>query len=139
MQTMFTVHRNPTIKEKHKLKLNGMVTAAIMNFQIFHFLLIWYERMTIISEKCNFTLWIWCFLQTFDFKTWIIKTTSKKIHWDQLFFPKGFPSPTFNQCSGVCKLHQDHAADKLLTNNINIGEREGGLNGAIFKLFERNP
>ena len=42
-------------------------------------------------------------------------------------------------CWWVFHLYRDYAADKLLTHNIDIGEGEGGLNGAIFKLFERKP
>ena len=35
---------NLTIKQKPELRLNGMVTPPIMDFRIFHFLLIWYDR-----------------------------------------------------------------------------------------------
>ena len=55
-------------------------------------------------------------------------------------FAKVFPSThRFDQCSWIYKLHQDHAADKLLTHNIDIAEEEGGLNRAIFKIFEKRP
>ena len=33
-----------TIKQKPELRLNGMVTPAIMDLWIFHSLLIWYDR-----------------------------------------------------------------------------------------------
>ena len=39
----------------------------------------------------------------------------------------------------LSELHRDHAADKLLTHNIDITEGDGGLDGAIFKFFERKP
>ena len=54
-------------------------------------------------------------------------------------FCKSFPLPPFNQCCWVCNLHRDHAADKLLTHDIDIGKGRGDLNGAIFKFFEGKP
>ena len=43
--------RYPTINQKPELRSNGMVTPAIMDFRIFHFLLIWYDRRQFISKK----------------------------------------------------------------------------------------
>ena len=54
-------------------------------------------------------------------------------------FCRGFPLPSFNQCFWVRDLHRDHAADKLLTHDTDIGAGRGDLNGAIFKVFERKP
>ena len=54
-------------------------------------------------------------------------------------FCKGFPHLTFDQCWWVCKLHQEHIAGKLLTHNIDIGEGQGGLIGAIFNFFKTIP
>ena len=139
MQTIFTVFRYLTIKQRPELRLNNMVTPAIMDFWTFHSLLIWYNRAwQFIPKKYDFILWSSLFLQIFDFKTWKIKTTSHKIYWDNHFLQKLSPPP-FDQCWWVCKLHRDYAADKLLTHNIDIGEGEGGLNGAMFKFFERKP
>ena len=57
MQTIFTVLRYPTIKQKPKLRLNGIAAHAIIYFRIFNFLLLWYDRAwQFISEKYNFTL-----------------------------------------------------------------------------------
>ena len=51
----------------------------------------------------------------------------------QPIFAKFFPSP-FDQCWWVCIYHRDHAANKLPTNNINIG-RERALYRAIYSIF----
>ena len=48
-----------------------------------------------------------------------------KIFWDNHFLHRFSPPP--DQCWWVCKLQQHHAADKLLTHNIDIGEGEGVL------------
>ena len=66
-------------------------------------------------------------------------TTSQKIYWDNHPLQSFSPPPSFNQCWKVWQLHQDYAANKLLTHNIDIGQREGSLNGAIFRFFERKP
>ena len=51
-------------------------------------------------------------------------TTTYKIYWDNHFLQR---------------FQRDHAADKLLTHNIDIGEGKGGLNGGNFKFFKRKP
>ena len=104
-----------------------MVTCAIMDFRIFQFFsIIWYDRAwQFISKNNNFILWFSFFLQILDFKTWKIKTTSHKIFWDNHFLCRFSPPP--DQCWWVSKLQQHHAADKLLTHNIDIGEGEGVL------------
>ena len=133
MQTIFTVFSYLTIKQKPGLRLNGMVTTAIMDFRIFDILLIWYDRAwQFIPKKYKFILWSSFFLQILDFKTWKIKTTSHKIYWDN-------PLPPFNHCWWVCKLRRGYAADKLLIHNIDIGEGEGALMEQSFKFFERKP
>ena len=71
--------------------------------------------------------------------TWKLRQPVTK-YIETTTFCKGFPSPFFDQCWWVCKLHQHHAADELLTHNTDIGERDGCLNGAIFKFFwEKTP
>ena len=40
-------------------------------------------------------------------------------------FCENFPLPPFNQCCWVCNLYRDHAADKLLTHDINVGRERG--------------
>ena len=54
-------------------------------------------------------------------------------------FCKSFPLPPFNQCCWVCNLHQDHAADELLTHDNDIRRGRGSLNGAIITSFEGKP
>ena len=46
---------------------------------------------------------------------------------------------TFNQCWWVWKLHRDHAADKLLTQNIDIRERRGVLMKLSSRFLRKNP
>ena len=70
---------------------------------------------------------------------WSGTTTSHKIYWQNHFLQRFSSPPIFDQRWWVSKLHLDHAADKLLTHNIDIGDGEGGLDGAIFKFFERKP
>ena len=51
-------------------RLNGMVTPAILNFGIFHFVLIWYDKeWEMITKKYDFTMGGSFSLQKFDFKT----------------------------------------------------------------------
>ena len=123
MQIIFTVLRYLTTKQNSEQRLNGMVTTDILNFWIFHFVLIWYDKeWQLISKKYDFTLGRSFSLQAFDFKAWKIETISHQIYWDNQ------PSlPLFDQCWWVYKLHQDIAADKLLTNYNDIGEEEGVL------------
>ena len=49
------------------------------------------------------------------------------------------PPLPFHSCIWVCKLHQEHDADKLLTHDIDIEERKGGLHGAMFRFLEGKP
>ena len=86
MQTIFTVLRYLTIKQKPELRLNGMVTPAIMDFRIFHFLLIWYDRAwQFISKKYNFFRYLSLKLEKLRQPVTIyIQTTT---------FCKGFPFP----------------------------------------------
>ena len=75
-----------TIKEKAELRLNSMVTPAIMNFRIFRFFVMWYNRAwQFISKKYKSILWFSFFFQIFE-------RNSRKIHWDNSFC-KGFPIP----------------------------------------------
>ena len=115
-----------------------MVTCAIMDFRIFQFfLIIWYDRAwQFISKNNNFILWFSFFLQILDFKTWKIKTTSHKIFWDNHFLHRFSPPP--DQCWWVCKLQQHHAADKLLTHSIDIGEGEGVLMELTLSFLKEN-
>ena len=137
LQTIFTVFRYLTIKQKPELRLSGMVTAAIMDFRIFHCLLIWYDRAwQFIPKKCNFILWSSFFRQIFDFKTWKIKTTSHKICWDNHFLQKLSPSPLRSMLMGL------QITPRLCCRQITDPQHwfrggEEGLNEAIFKFFER--
>ena len=79
------------IKGKPELRINTMVTTAIMDFWFFfsYGMTVWPS----ISKKYNIILWTSFFLQIFDFKIWKIKTTSLKIYWDNYFLQKFSPSP----------------------------------------------
>ena len=70
MQIIFTVLRYLTTKQMSEQRLNGMVTPAILNFGIFHFVLIWYDKeWELISKNYDFTMGGSFSLQKFDFKT----------------------------------------------------------------------
>ena len=134
MQIIFTVLRYLTTKQMSEQRLNGMVTPTILNFGIFHFVLIWYDKeWELISKKYDFTLGGSFSLQKVDFKTWKIETISHQIYWDNQ--P---PSPLFNQCWWVYKLHRDIAVDKLLTNHMIpwYRERPGRLKPIWTGVFE---
>ena len=68
-----------------------------------------------------------------------IHAISHKIYRDNHFLQSFPPFPLFNQCLWVCKLHQYHAADKLLPHNIYIGEWEGVLMELSLSFLRENP
>ena len=54
-------------------------------------------------------------------------------------FCESFPLPPFNQCCWVCNLHRDHAGDKLLTHDIDIGRGRGVLMELSLSFLRENP
>ena len=116
-----------------------MVKPVVMDICIFHFLLIWYDRAwPFISKKYNFFLWTSFFLQILDVKTWEIKTTSHKICWHNHFLQRFSHTPAFYQCWWIWKSHQDQAADRLLSHNIDVGEVEGILMELSLSFLRKN-
>ena len=68
-----------------------------------------------------------------------IHATSHKIYRDNHFLQRFPPYPLFNQYWWVWKLHQYHAADKLLPHNIYTGEGEGVLMELSLGFLRENP
>ena len=119
-----------TIKEKPELRLNGMVTPNIMDFRIFHFLLLWYDRVwQFISKKYNFLLWTSFFSQIFDFKPWKMKTTSHEMYWDNHIFQRS-PSLLLSMLMGL-QITPRPCCGQITDPQYWYRGGEGGLNGAI--------
>ena len=137
MQTILTVIRYPNIKQNLELRSNGMAHQPVWIFEFFISHLYGIAAWQVISKKYNFILWFYFFLQIFDFKTWKIKPTSRKIYfmtgWDNHFLQGFSPSPP-SILMGL-QITREYTAEELLTHNIDIGEGDGALNGAIFKFF----
>ena len=135
MRTIFTVISFPTIKQKLDIRSNGMVTLTTVDFRIFHFLPIRYDRAwQLISKKCNLVLWFSFFFQIFDFKTWKIRRTSYKIYWENRYLQKFSAPPFWSMLMGL-QITPRPCCGQITAHNIYIEEREKGLNRAIYKFF----
>ena len=130
---------NLTIKQKPELRLNGMVTPPLWIFGFFIFYLYGMtEHGNSFLKSIISSYELHSFLRYLILKLEKVRQPVTK-YIETTNFAKVSPSSPFDQCWWVCKLHRDHAAEKLLTHNIDIGERDGDLNGAIFKFFEGKP
>ena len=71
---------------------------------------------------------LWLFLQICDFRTWKIKTTSHKTYWDNLQSMLMGLEITPRPCCG-----------QITDPKHWYKGEEGGLNEAIFQIFEEKP
>ena len=86
------------------------------------------QSMNVINRSSGGVLKKSCYLgQNISRLSRFRHTTSHQEKWDNHFL-QNFSPPTpfpFHQCWWVCKLNGEHAAGKILTYNIDIGERDG--------------
>ena len=132
MQTIFTALVTSTSNKISNWEQAVYLHPSLWIFGLFSFLLIW----SFISKKHNFILWTSFFLQTIYLKTWIIRTTSHKMNWNELW--QKFSPPPFIQCCRIHKLHQNQAANKSLTHNIFLREEKLSLNRVILRFLREN-
>ena len=125
MQTIFTILRYPTIKQKSELRLSDMVTPAIMDFWLFIFYLsgMTEHRNSFLKSIISF----YYFASSFRYLILKVKKLRQPVtkYIETATFCKGFSLSPFDKCWWAWKLHQDHTVDKLLTHSIDAGE--GGV------------
>ena len=99
MQIIFTVFRYLTIKEKPELRLNGLVTPAIMDFRIFHFFYLYdmTEHGNSFLKSIILSYEVRSFFRYLILKLEKLRQSVTK-YIETTTFCKSFPLAHFNQC-----------------------------------------